>query len=257
MSIAELPELRGPPVATAAQMAEADRIASAELGIPLAVLMENAARQIAAATRSFLGGVGGKRVVAVCGTGNNGGDALGALRHLHGWGAQVEAVVAAPRDRLRPLAALQLDILRRLGVPCHDASAMDDATIVHRLQAADVLLDGLLGYSAKGAPRGEIARLIFLMNAGGRAGRIVAVDLPSGLDPDTGATLNDAPAGAVRASLTVTLALPKAGLLRAEAREWVGDLVLADIGIPAKAYEGLGITAQRLFADGDLVRIIP
>lgn len=258
MSITELPELRGPPVATAAQMAEADRVASTELGIPLEVLMENAARQIAAATRSFLGSVDGRRVVAVCGTGNNGGDALGALRHLHGWGAQVGAIVAAPRDRLRPLAALQLDILERLGVPCEDASAMDDATIVHHhLQVAEVLIDGLLGYSASGAPRGEIARLIFLMIAGGRAGRVVAVDLPSGLDPDTGATLNGTPAGAVRASLTVTLALPKAGLLRAEAREWVGDLLLADIGIPAKAYEALGIAAQRLFADGDLVRIIP
>ncbi|HEU5288548.1 MAG TPA: NAD(P)H-hydrate epimerase [Candidatus Limnocylindria bacterium] len=257
MSIADLPELRSPPAATAAQMAEADRVAASELGIPLEVLMENAARQIAAATRSFRGSVDGRRVVAVCGTGNNGGDALGALRHLHGWGAQVEAVVAAPRDRLRPLAALQLDILDRLGVPCDDAGAMDDAAIVDRLRAADVLLDGLLGYSASGAPRGEIARLIALMTGGRREGRIVAVDLPSGLDPDTGATLNGGPAGAVRAALTVTLALPKTGLLRAEAREWVGDLVLADIGIPAKAYEGLGIAAQRLFADGDLVRIIP
>jgi NAD(P)H-hydrate epimerase len=258
VSIAALPELRGPPAATAAQMAEADRVASTELGIPLAVLMENAARQIAATTRSFLGGVDARRVVAVCGAGNNGGDALGALRHLHGWGAQVEAIVAAPRDRLRPLAALQLDILARLDVPCHDASTMDDATIVHHhLQVADVLLDGLLGYSAKGVPRGEIARLILLMTAGGHAGQVVAVDLPSGLDPDTGVRLNDPRAGAVRASLTVTLALPKTGLLRAEAREWVGDLVLADIGIPAKSYEGLGIAAHRLFADGDLLRIIP
>ncbi len=256
MSIADLPELRDPPVATAAQMAEADRVASTELGIPLEVLMENAARQVAAATRSFLGGADGKRIAAVCGTGNNGGDALGALRHLHGWGAEVEAYVAGPRGGLRPLAALQYDILARLGVAIHDASTIAQRDLVHRLGPQDAVLDGLLGYSTTAAPRGEIARLIQTVFAGGERHQIVAVDLPSGLHPDTGENLSGTPMGSVPAALTVTLALPKAGLLRESARRYVGDLVLADIGIPAKAYERLGIAAQRLFAAGDLVRII-
>ncbi len=244
------------PLATAAQMAEADRVASTDLGIPLEVLMENAAHQVAVAARAFLGTVHGRSVAAVCGTGNNGGDALGALRHLHGWGARVEAYVAAPADWLRPLAALQHEILTRLGVPLHLATDIDLRDLLPRLRGHDLLLDGLLGYSAKGAPRGEIARLIQAMYAGGRRDGILAVDLPSGIDPDTGANASATPMGVVPAALTVTLALPKPGLLAAEARRSVGELVLADIGIPAKAFAAQGIDAQGVFAEGDLVRII-
>jgi NAD(P)H-hydrate epimerase len=82
---------------------------------------------------------------------------------------------------------------------------------------------------------------------------VIAVDLPSGIDPDTGAALGN---DVVRAALTVTLALPKTGLVEPDARAAVGQLVLADIGIPARAYEALGIDASGLFARGDLVRII-
>ncbi len=252
MTLDALPVVRHVPTATAAQMAEADRVASEELRIPLEALMENAAHQVAVATRLFLGGaVAGRDVVAVCGTGNNGGDALAALRHLRGWGARVEAYVAGPRERLRPLAALQHDVLAGLGVPLHDTRDLDDRTVVGRLRRADALLDGLLGYSARGAPRGEIARTIRLCEAGARP--VVAVDLPSGLDPDTGA----APGDAVTAALTVTLGLPKAGLLAAAARDRVGELVLADIGIPPEAYRSLGIDARAVFAEGDLLRVAP
>lgn len=253
MSLDTLPSVRDVPVVTAAQMAEADRVASTELGIPLEMLMENASRQVAVAVRAYLGRVAGRDVIALSGTGNNGGDALGALRHLRGWGARVEAFVTGTRESLRPLAALQYGILERLGVALHDTNAVHDRALVERMKAADVVVDGLLGYSTKGPPRGETARIVML--AYGR--RIVAVDIPSGLDPDTGEKLGAIPAGAIHASVTVTLGLPKVGLLRPAAREWVGDLVLADIGIPAKAYAGLGIATGRLFADGDLVRIIP
>jgi len=227
------------PSATAAQMAEADRIASEQLGIPLEVLMENAAHQIASAARLFLGGVAGKRIVAFVGSGNNGGDALGALRHLSGWGATVGAVLSGPPQRLRPLARQQLDILERLGV-AHEAAADD----------ADLLLDGLLGYSASGPPRDAVADLIRAANASRLP--ILAVDLPSGLHPDTGEPLGVT----IRAALTVTLALPKRGLVETRSRALVGDLLLADIGIPPRAFERLGIETGGLFEHGDLVRII-
>src|SRR3979490_240386 len=81
-----LPARRDVPFATAAQMAEVDRIAPEGFGIPLDALMENASHQIAIAARLFLGSVAGKRIVAFAGSGNNGGDAIGALRHLSGWG---------------------------------------------------------------------------------------------------------------------------------------------------------------------------
>jgi NAD(P)H-hydrate epimerase len=260
MSLDALPAIsaRDVPIATAAQMAEADRAASTDLGIPLEVLMENAAHQIALATRLFLGSVSGKHVVAVCGTGNNGGDALAALRHLRGWGGRVEAYVAGARDALRPLARLQCEVLERIGVAIRNTTELTDLALVDQTKGVDVVVDGLLGYSARGAPRGEIARLITLLHAarGGGLRPIVAVDLPSGLDPDTGGTPAPIPAGAITAALTVTLALPKAGLLAEGARRWVGELVLADIGIPAEAYARTGIDARRVFAEGDLLRII-
>lgn len=253
MTLASLPVARDVPSVTATQMAEADRVATKELGIPLEALMENAARQIASATRTFLGGdVEGKLVAAIVGSGNNGGDALGALRHLARWGAEVDAYIASP-DRLRPLAQLQYDILARIGVALYDATTLDDRFLAHRLSGRHVILDGLLGYSTTGEPRGHVERLIRVANMAGANAPVVAVDLPSGIDPDTGATLG---AEAVRAALTVTLALPKAGLLRPNAREAVGQLVLADIGVPPKAFEALGIDAHAVFAPGDLVRII-
>ncbi len=235
----DLPTLGDVPAATAAQMAEADRIASEELGIPLELLMENASHQIAVAARTFLGGVAGKRIVAFAGSGNNGGDALGGLRHLSGWGANVGVVLSGPAERLRPLARRQHDILANLGVP-RDA-AVDDA---------DLVIDGLLGYSVAGPPRDAVADLIRAANASRLP--VLAVDIPSGLHPDTGEPLGVT----IRAALTVTLALPKRGLVATRSRALVGELLLADIGIPPQAFDRLRIETRGLFERGDLVRII-
>jgi NAD(P)H-hydrate epimerase len=236
-----LAALRDVPSATAAQMAEADRIASAELGIPLEVLMENAARQIAAAARAFFdGSVAGRRVVAIAGSGNNGGDAFGAIRHLSGWGADVGAMLSGPADRLRPLARKQHAILTALGLFTGNVD----------LSSAELIIDGLLGYSAIGPPRDAVADLVRAANAARVP--ILAVDLPSGMHPDTGEPLGVT----IRAALTVTLALPKRGLIETRSRALVGDLLLADIGIPPQAFDRLTIETRGLFVNGDLVRII-
>jgi hydroxyethylthiazole kinase-like uncharacterized protein yjeF len=234
-----LPTLRHVPSATAAEMAEADRIASEELGIPPELLMENASHQIAVAARMFLGGVAGKTIVALAGSGNNGGDALGALRHLCGWGASVGAQLSGPAERLRPLARRQHDILAKCGAR-FDAVALDP----------DLLIDGLLGYSVAGPPRDAVSDLIRAAN--GTRAPILAVDVPSGMHPDTGQPLGIT----VRATLTVTLALPKPGLLTTRSPALIGELLLADIGIPPQAFDRLGIDTRGLFESGDLVRII-
>jgi NAD(P)H-hydrate epimerase len=236
----DLPALRQVPSVTAAQMAEADRIASEDLGVAVELLMENASHQIATAARLFLGSVAGKRIVALAGSGNNGGDALGALRHLSGWGAEVRAMLSGPAERLRPLARRQHDILDRLGLRRDDAAVGD----------ADLILDGLLGYSVAGPPRDAVADLIRAANTSRLP--ILAIDLPSGLDPDTGEPLGVT----IRAALTVTLALPKRGLIETRSHALVGDLLLADIGIPAQAFDHLALDARGLFVSGDLVRII-
>jgi NAD(P)H-hydrate epimerase len=121
-----------------------------------------------------------------------------------------------------------------------------DATI----DEADLLIDGLLGYSLTGSPRDTVADLIRAANASGRP--IVAVDLPSGLHPDTGEPLEIT----IRAAMTVTLAVPKRGLMTTRSPVLVGDLLLADIGIPPQAFDRLALETRGLFADGDLVRII-
>jgi len=244
----QLPAVRDVPAATAAQMAEVDRTAS-ELAIPVEALMESAGHQIARVVRLWCGGrVPRRDVVAIAGTGNNGGDALVALRWLQGWGATVRAVLSGPADGLRPLARRQRDALDAIGVELIDGAA-DPAAARAAIERSDVLLDGLLGYSAKGPPRGAIAELIHATE--GIRATIVAVDLPSGLDPDTGGAAGDV----IRAGLTVTLALPKPGLLADKARHRVGTLILADIGIPSAAFARVGIDTTALFSSGDIVRV--
>ena len=257
MSLRSLPTRRASevPTATAAQMAEADRIASDGLGIPLDTLMENASRQVAAATRAFFDDLSGKDVVAMAGKGNNGGDALGALPYLRDAGALVEAFTSGDRDDMTVLAGIRHDALARNGVAVRSTQGIDDRIIVRRLERADIVIDGLLGYGATRAPRGEVARLILLATAAAAPPKTVAVDLPSGLHPDAGIRPLDPEGGIVRAALTVTLALPKPGLLVKAARPYVGELVLADIGIPPEVFARLGIETTKLFAKGTLLRI--
>jgi hydroxyethylthiazole kinase-like uncharacterized protein yjeF len=250
VTLDELPAVRDLPSVTAAQMAEIDRITIEDLHIPGDVLMENASRQIAAAARALLGGrVAAKRVIGIVGIGNNGGDAAGALRHLVNWGATVRAELAAPQERLRETTRSQTR--RLLLASTWQVAIVHDATFDGpRYMDAHLLIDGLLGYNARGAPRGAVATLIDMANESGLP--ILAVDLPSGIDPDTGAV----PGTAIRATATVTLALPKPGLLTEEAGPYVGQLLLADIGIPHSAFSRTGIDTSSLFVDGDLVRIL-
>ena len=250
MTLDDLPAVRAIPSVTASQMAEVDRITIEEFHIPVDVLMENASRQIAAAARAFLGGtVTGRRLVGLVGTGNNGGDTAGALRHLANWGARVCAEVAAPQEDQRESTRLQLGRLL-LATTWEVAIVHDASQNGFRDLEADLLIDGFLGYSAHGAPRETLAKLIDAANASRLP--ILAVDIPSGIDPDTGAV----PGTAIRAAATVTLALPKPGLLVSEAHAWVGELLLADIGVPHAAFKRIGVDTQRLFEQGDLVRSV-
>ena len=235
---------------TAAQMAEVDRVATQDMTIPAEVLMEAAALQIARAARAMLGGsVAGKRIVGLIGGGNNGGDTTAALRRLANWGALVTAELAAP-DRTVGLAGLEVT---RLLMATNDAhvAVVHDATVRGPLTLeCDLLLDGLLGYSARGAPRDHLPELIRAANASGSP--ILAVDLPSGLDPDSG----EAPGAIVGATATVTLALPKTGLAARRADCATGTLLLADIGIPHAAFARASIDTRGLFGEGDLVRVL-
>jgi hydroxyethylthiazole kinase-like uncharacterized protein yjeF len=247
----ELPVTNHVPAVTAAQMAEADRIAIEELFIGVELLMENASRQIAAAARAFLGGsVSGKTIVGLIGSGNNGADTAGALRHLAGWGATVRGECATPQERRHELTRLQLSRLLMATKDSRIATVRDVSGGETPRLHGDLVLDGLLGYNARGAPRGVLATIIDAARAA--AAPILAVDIPSGLDPDTGA----APGTVIRARATVTLALPKMGLVAPAGRDFVGALLLADIGIPPVALARVGVDTKKVFKNGDLLRVI-
>jgi len=232
------------PAVTAAQMREVDRIMVEDLGVSLLQMMESAGRAFAELTRIQLSGLNRRRVVVLAGRGGNGGGGMVAARRLAIWGAEVRVVLAHPEAALTEVAAHQLESLRAMGVPIHRAP--DAAPLIHD---SEVLLDALLGYRLDGPPREPEAGLIRLANS--HDAPIVALDLPSGLDPDRGVP-NDPTA---RATCTLTLALPKVGLLHPDAAKAVGELWLADISVPPMVYSRFGINPGPLFAESDLIRI--
>jgi NAD(P)H-hydrate epimerase len=233
------------PTVTAAQMREVDRIMVEDLGISVLQMMENAGRAFAGLTRIQLDGLGRRRVVVLAGRGGNGGGGMVAARRLAIWGAEVRVVLAHPDAALAEPPARQLASLRAMGVPVHGPA--EAASLLHQ---ADVVLDALLGYSLDGPPRDLEAGLIRTANSHGLP--ILSLDLPSGLDPDRGVLYDPT----IRATRTLTLALPKTGLSRPEAAIAVGELWLADISVPARAYEGFGLALGPLFAESDLIRIV-
>jgi NAD(P)H-hydrate epimerase len=225
------------PAVTPAQMAEIDRLMASEFGVEPLQLMETAGHAVASfARRRFLGGDStGKRVIVLCGTGGNGGDGLVAARYLHAWGALPQIWIAQRPNPERGLASHQLNSVERLGIPVHEPSTSPE------LPSADLLIDALLGFSISGPPKAETAGLIAAANA--HAAPTLAVDLPSGLSANDGAVF----APCIQADVTLTLALPKTGLLAPGARSVVGELVVADIGVPPEAFAKLGIPVKNLF----------
>lgn len=205
------------PVLTADEMRAWDVHAIQSLGVPEAVLMESAGRAAAAVIqRLYPAG----RVVCAVGSGNNGGDAMVVARTLRAWGRDVATVQAGSR---MPDGAL----LHGWMVDSADAGRMADA-----FRGAGVIVDGLLGTGATGAPRGAYAEAIAAMNASGSP--LVALDGPSGVDLATGAAAGEA----VRAAVTVTFGAPKRGLLLFPGRERAGRILAVEIGFPPLADDG-------------------
>jgi ADP-dependent NAD(P)H-hydrate dehydratase / NAD(P)H-hydrate epimerase len=158
-----------------------------------------------------------KRAAVVCGVGNNAGDGFAAARHLHRWG-RLASVCCVDAKRVHGAAAAELEALRRSGVHVSDELMLGDA---------EVIVDAIFGTGLTRAPEGRFAEWIAAINASGK--EVVAIDVPSGLDADSGVAY----APCVDAAVTITLGLPKAGLH--------GEVVVVDIGIPDEAFAALGI----------------
>ena len=208
-----------------------DAFAIQRLGIPGVVLMENAGRQVADWVRRLLLKCRGSRATVLCGRGNNGGDGFVVARHLLRMGYDVSVELAGDPAALSPDAAVNYAALTRLGVPVLPlpADGAVPAEAVRRWQAGEVLVDALLGTGFTGEVRQPLRGIIEAVNGLVRT-RIVAVDVPSGLNADTGE-----PGGvAVRAGWTMTFVALKPGLVGKHMHPWVGWLKVADIGIPAE-----------------------
>jgi NAD(P)H-hydrate epimerase len=235
------------PFVDTAQMIEVDRAMIEEYHILLLQMMENAGRCLAHLARArFLGGnPRGKRVAVLAGSGGNGGGALVAARRLHNYGAEVIVFTARPDDRFAPVPAHQLDVVRRMGIVVAGASALPG------LPPVDLVLDGVIGYSLRGAPRGTAAMLIGWAN--GRNAPVLALDAPSGVDTTSGTRYDPA----IRAAATLTLALPKEGLRAPGVADLVGELYLADISVPPALYAApaLALSVAAIFAESDIVRL--
>jgi len=235
------------PFVTATQMKEVDRAMIEDFHVELIQMMENAGRNLAhlARVRFLDNNPGRNKVVVLAGSGGNGGGALVCARHMHNWGAEVHAFLTRPSETLAPATFQQLEILHSMEIPISLPGA------IPQLGAADLIVDGIIGYSLTGPPKGPAADLIQWANEQGFL--ILALDVPSGIDATTGKVFDLA----IRASATMTLALPKTGLLVPEAKAFVGELYLADIGVPSSLYTKIdkNFDVGPIFAESDILRI--
>ncbi len=212
-------------ILTREQTRELDRRAIEEFGVPGIVLMENAGRGMAELLRSL--GINGP-IVVCCGKGNNGGDGFVIARHLDNASIQVHVLLFGDPAQLSGDAAINHRILAASGIPLEVFAGppLDEERLRRHLTDADWIVDALFGSGLRGTIQSPFDRIIAAINAAGR--RVFAVDIPSGLDSDTGQPLGIA----IRAQHTGTVAAMKKGFLEPSAAAWLGQVHLIDMGAP-------------------------
>ena len=223
-----------PPRLTRAQVREIDRLSFEQYHIPTVVLMENAARAVADVATDMLEGVADPGVVVVCGGGNNGGDGLAVARHLHNRGVDVKIALAVDPSTYRGDAGINWRIVSSMNIPICPAK---HGAAPAALRSSRLIVDALFGTGLTTAPRDTA--WIEQINAAGSP--VLSVDLPSGLDCDTGKPLGPA---CVRATRTVTFVAEKFGFANPESRPYLGDVVVGDIGCPRELIELVVNAAQ-------------
>ncbi|MEE3397447.1 MAG: NAD(P)H-hydrate epimerase, partial [Succiniclasticum sp.] len=211
----------------AEEMRALDRAAEEEIGIPGLVLMENAGHAVADAAEKLLGTCCHKKILIFAGKVNNGGDCSGAGRWLHNRGAEVTMVLACAAEELSGSAADELQYYIACGATVLEVTDADDnlrfAEIENLALRADLLIDALLGTGFSGKMRSLFLRLCGCINRAKEknpACSILAVDIPTGVNADTG----EADGSAVKADATVTMALPKLGLYLYPGAEHAGTI---------------------------------
>src|SRR5437899_2144948 len=221
-------------VLNAAQMREADRRATGDIGIPSLVLMENAGRQAVAAIEAMYSDIHERQVAVLCGRGNNGGDGFVIARTLAQRGVDVSVFLIGLVSEVRGDARTNLEILGRLGLTVVEV-ADSQAWELHFSEIGDcnLIVDAIFGTGLNAPVSGLMETVVADVNASGVP--VVAIDLPSGLSADSHEPIGDS----IDAAMTVTLAAPKLSLVLPPAETRAGDIVIADIGIPTEVLDAL------------------
>jgi NAD(P)H-hydrate epimerase len=235
---------------TAAQMREVQRVAQEEFGLDILQLTENGGRATALLALAMLGGRGrGQRIVLLCGGGNKGACGLAAARHLANWGFHVDPVISGVEEEASFTARRQVHTLRQCGIIEPADLESSEITVEEQLAAADLVIDAIVGYGLEGPPVGIAAAVTQLAIDARRP--VLAIDVPTGVNATTGESNRPA----IQAATTLMLDLPKRGVFEPAARAHVGELFVADLGIPHRVHERLGISVGSLFSEGPMVRL--
>lgn len=227
------------PSVTMEQMIEVDRIAVEETGPNLYQMMENAGRNLCSLAIDALGSNWKEaNIIVLTGTGGNGGGGICAARHLANRGANVKVCITEP-ERLKDVTAFQHHILKSTNTKIISIEGLQN-------EKPDLIIDAIIGYSLIGEPKGNSLELIKW--ASNQLGIIISLDVPSGINSTTGNTSFNH----IKPDITLTLALPKAGLHPT----LTGELYLADIGIPFKVYLKLNLNYRQPFNNNYYLKLV-
>ena len=214
-------------IVSAAEIRRIDQAAIETFGIPGVVLMENAGHRVVEVITGILGNVAGRAVTILAGKGNNGGDGFVVARHLVNLGAEVKVVLVANPAGIAGDARVNLEIWQKMGQRVYALQPGNEINIVRlMLINTDLIVDAMYGTGFHGKVRDELVPVIEAVNGSGKP--VVAVDIPSGLEADTGMVHGPC----IKADHTVTFALPKLGLILGDGPAYTGQLHIVDISIP-------------------------
>jgi len=226
---------------TTKQMAKVDQLA-VENGLLIMQMMEYAGLNTARFVQKFEK----KKILILAGKGNNGGDGIAAARHLHNWGYEVKVILAEDPEELSETSKHHYNLIKKLKTPIKTWKNQEEW-----FKESELIIDGLLGYNIEGDPRAPYDTLIHLAN--NAKVPIVSIDLPSGLD----GTKGDPYTPCIKANTTLTLALPKKGLFKDAAKNHVGKVYVADLGIPQFIFDEAGIKTSAFFEKNSIEPFAP
>lgn len=221
---------------TVEEINKIDRLASEKYGIPSIILMENAGRSVAEETIKTLKrkkSAKTQKIAVLCGSGKNGGDGFVAARYLYNYGYQVKVYLLKNPNNISGDTLTNYTILKKIGVETKLISPSKLNSLSSELKKANCIIDAIFGTGIKGKVAGLPAQIIKMVNQTKEvitSKPVISVDLPSGLDGDTGFPLGEC----VKTTVTVTMGYPKKGFLNPEAKKYLGNLIIADIGYPRK-----------------------